>query len=340
MPQVPVNPKISIVTPSFNQGQFLEQTIVSVLEQQYPHLEYIIIDGGSTDNSVDIIKKYEKHLHYWVSEPDGGQSEAINKGLLHCTGEIFNWLCSDDYYEPSALKTVAGAFTTSGARVVSGKFKILDSPLHPPESVLAGMIADSSLPKTIARIKMTQPATFFRLSDIRLLGGISQELDYFMDLELMIRYLIYFGQADIEQIDETLVNYRVHADSKTFRELDPSGIREDSAFTIEKNCIFQALARAVGHKKHATLLAALTKPFRKTYIPALEIKDASLVESSIEYYLYDFMKNCFYAGEYRKAALIAHGIDPGLLEPEEQKGLKYLERELILKKIKKYFLRK
>jgi glycosyltransferase involved in cell wall biosynthesis len=91
-------PKISIVTPSFNQGMFLEKTILSVLEQGYPNLEYIIIDGGSSDNSVEIIKKYEKHLAYWESEPDQGQSHAINKGFERATGEIFGWLNSDDWY--------------------------------------------------------------------------------------------------------------------------------------------------------------------------------------------------------------------------------------------------
>jgi glycosyltransferase involved in cell wall biosynthesis len=89
-------PKITIVTPSFNQGEFLEETIQSVLNQGYPNLEYIIIDGGSTDKSVDIISKYSKELSYWVSEKDNGQSEAINKGFRKATGEIVTWLNSDD----------------------------------------------------------------------------------------------------------------------------------------------------------------------------------------------------------------------------------------------------
>jgi glycosyltransferase involved in cell wall biosynthesis len=100
-------PKISLVTPSFNQADFIEATIQSVLVQGYPNLEYIIIDGGSTDGSIEIIKKYEKHLHFWCSEPDAGQYDAINKGFAHSTGEIMAWLNSDDMYCPWALRTVA-----------------------------------------------------------------------------------------------------------------------------------------------------------------------------------------------------------------------------------------
>jgi glycosyltransferase involved in cell wall biosynthesis len=100
-------PRISIVTPNYNQGQFLEATIRSVICQNYPNLEYIVIDGGSSDNSVEIIKKYEKYLSYWCSEPDSGQYDAINKGLSLSTGQIMCWLNSDDIYFPFTLKTVA-----------------------------------------------------------------------------------------------------------------------------------------------------------------------------------------------------------------------------------------
>jgi len=103
-------PRISIVTPSFNQGQFLEECIDSILSQNYPNLEYIIIDGGSTDESVNIIRKYERHLAYWVSEPDNGQSHALSKGFLRSTGEIMAYINSDDKYFPWAFKTVGNLF--------------------------------------------------------------------------------------------------------------------------------------------------------------------------------------------------------------------------------------
>src|SRR3990172_6693239 len=114
-------PKISIVTPSFNQDQYLEETILSVINQNYPDLEYIIIDGGSTDNSIDIIKKYEKHLTFWVSEKDKGQCDAINKGLKKCTGDIFNWLNSDDHYFPGTLQKVAESFSQPGKYAEIGR---------------------------------------------------------------------------------------------------------------------------------------------------------------------------------------------------------------------------
>lgn len=105
-------PKITVVTPSFNQGKYLEKTIHSIIDQNYPNLEYIIIDGGSTDNSIEIIKKFEKHLSYWVSEPDKGQYNAINKGFQRSTGEIMTWINSDDIFLPWTLKTISEIFMT------------------------------------------------------------------------------------------------------------------------------------------------------------------------------------------------------------------------------------
>lgn len=103
-------PRISVVTPSFNQGQFIEETIRSVLLQGYPNLEYIIIDGGSTDNTIEVIKKYERHISYWVSEPDEGQSDAVNKGFSISTGMLVGWQNSDDFYHPKAFENAARAY--------------------------------------------------------------------------------------------------------------------------------------------------------------------------------------------------------------------------------------
>jgi glycosyltransferase involved in cell wall biosynthesis len=106
-------PKISIVTISFNQAKYLEKTITSILDQNYPNLEYIVIDGGSTDGSVDIIKKYESRINYWISETDEGMYHAVEKGLNKCTGDIMAWINSDDFYLPGAFEKIAKLFQTN-----------------------------------------------------------------------------------------------------------------------------------------------------------------------------------------------------------------------------------
>ena len=208
-------PRITVVTPSFNQGKFIEQTIQSVINQNYPNLEYIIIDGGSTDETLEIIKKYSNFISYWVSEKDNGQSDAINKGLKKATGEVFNWLNSDDYYLPDALLTVGRVFKEKaemnvfcGREVVLLPNGNLTNP-NPPTSILP------TLEATIAVGNICQPPTFFRLAALRQLGELSNKLHFCMDADLWLRYLTKFGLGNVEQRPKVLNVFRIHPQAKS-----------------------------------------------------------------------------------------------------------------------------
>jgi glycosyltransferase involved in cell wall biosynthesis len=219
-------PKISIVTPSYNQGQYIEQTILSVIEQDYPNLEYIIIDGGSTDNTVDIIKKYADKITYWISEKDNGQSDALNKGLAKCTGDIFNWINSDDYFEAGTFHKLANYFNANKkVTSVSGWCNFVDSGKitfkHRTEYF-------KSVEETLIQQKINQPATFYLLKIIQELAGINTGLHYGMDLELWFRYLAKYGQNNILLVNDTFANFRLHDESKTVQ-LQPKFREEERA---------------------------------------------------------------------------------------------------------------
>lgn len=227
-------PRISIVTPSFNQGRHLEETILSVITQKYPNLEYIIIDGGSSDNSVEIIKKYEGHLAYWISEPDSGQSEAINKGLSRCTGEFFSWLNSDDLLCEHSLEALAGTIRAHDCDVICGYLEQFGAVMKPDHRMFVG----SSAEETIVNFRMSQPATFFRLNTLKQLGGVNPELRYVMDVELWFHYLINFGIKRIKLADYRIAKFRYHEAGKT--------MAESEKFSRERSALIYALARASG----------------------------------------------------------------------------------------------
>ncbi|MBC7232570.1 MAG: glycosyltransferase [Chloroflexi bacterium] len=209
-------PRVSIVTPSYNQGRFVEETIRSVLLQGYPDLEYIVIDGGSTDGSVEVICKYAPWLTYWVSEPDRGQAHAINKGVSLATGEIFGWLNSDDVYMPSALATVAYAYRQAAGDVIAGSVLNVYEGLE--EQQLGRLYTPANL-YLEAFIKFWeeqcvwhQPGIFFPAQVWRKTGGLDDSLRYMMDFDLISRVLQHVSVTCVPRV---LVHFRLHPTSKT-----------------------------------------------------------------------------------------------------------------------------
>ena len=232
-------PKISIITPSFNQGQYLEQTIDSVLSQSYQNLEYIIVDGSSTDGSKEIIKKHEKFLKYWVSESDKGQANAINKGFLHATGDIANWLNSDDYYERDALKCVAEAFLSdSDIEVVAGMERAFDSDSNETISICPGTQIDNSIEELIFNGEIDQPPTFFRMDVFKGCMPLNVHLHYTMDSELWMKYLIQFGKENVLKVDSILTNFRIHNQSKS--------VSAQDLFKKDRNALKYSFGKSIG----------------------------------------------------------------------------------------------
>ena len=182
-------PKISIITPSYNQGEFLEKTIQSVLSQNYPNLEFIIIDGGSSDNSVDVIKKYQDKLTYWVSEADNGQSHAINKGMAKATGDILTWLNSDDWYLSGTLHYFAQSFQENpDVDIIVGAGRIIDQKgketyyKAPDEQITL-----KSLYLWTQGGNFMQPSSVFSKKAWQLAGPIDESIHIAMDLDLWLK---------------------------------------------------------------------------------------------------------------------------------------------------------
>jgi glycosyltransferase involved in cell wall biosynthesis len=206
-PSAPSSLKITVVTASYQQANFLEETIRSVLLQGYPNLEYIIVDGGSTDGSVDIIRKYEKHLAWWVSEKDRGAADAIAKGLRQASGTVLAWLNSDDVYRPGALRTVSDAFQSGNSPdVVYGNTywidktgKVLAEKRQTPFSKFGYLYGGADL---------QQPATFWTRAAYEKAGGLDPSFRAAFDTDLFFR-LVQTG-ARFQHIPEFLAGFRVH----------------------------------------------------------------------------------------------------------------------------------
>jgi glycosyltransferase involved in cell wall biosynthesis len=217
-------PRISIVIPSFNQDKYLEQAILSVLSQGYPNLELIVIDGGSRDFSLDVIQKYSGQLAYWVSEPDRGQSHAINKGLRHCTGEIVTFLSSDDYYLPGVFFDVSDHYlhnTRVGA--IIGGFSFLDAGRVQPDEPISPFL-DGSSPVDLTlgppgKYRLHQVSTFYIRSALSSVGQyVREDMRYVMDRELLYRVC---RKYPIKLSEKTYGVFRRHPDSKSTADILP-----------------------------------------------------------------------------------------------------------------------
>jgi len=206
-------PKISVITPSYNQGLYIEETIRSVINQNYPNLEYIIIDGGSTDNSVDIIKKYMDKINYWCSEPDKGQSNAINKGLMKAKGDILAYINSDDVYSDGTFFKVAKFFQENpDVGIVYGDIQLIDQ----FSKILKNRYEiefDLLMAHLIGfGIIIPQPATFWRREVTEKIGFFDESNHFTMDQDYWYRASKYFK---IKHIPEILAQFRIHQKSKT-----------------------------------------------------------------------------------------------------------------------------
>lgn len=207
-------PLVSIITPSFNQGAYLEQTIQSVIGQTYSNIEYIIIDGGSDDNSVEIISKYASRLQYWVSEQDKGQADAINKGLTKARGDIVAYLNSDDVLELDAVQKMVDAFEKwPESAVIYGTCAIIDeqnNQIKPPagkQTNLKRLLIKGMTPD------IHQPACFFNLAKIKRRPLFNDELRFVMDYELLL--YCFTHKLHIHFIPDYLANFRMHNQAKT-----------------------------------------------------------------------------------------------------------------------------
>ena len=251
-------PLISIVTPSYNQGQFIEETIRSVLLQGYPNLEYIVIDGGSTDDSVDVIRKYEMWLRYWVSEQDRGQSHAINKGYALASGSIFQWINSDDLLCPDALRHVSE--NRAEMHIVAGP--VVNFGFGKGESEIKNKnLSWRVLITSSEEFEFQQPGIFLPMSLLRRLSArelVTEELQYIFDWHFIILCLGHH-EGHVKYVDQPLARFRLHPASKT--------CAFQSRFAEEHGRVYAMVAEAAAND----CLVALALSRHRRHVDQVEI---------------------------------------------------------------------
>lgn len=213
------SPLITIITPSLNQGEFIRQTIDSVLSQRYPNLEYWVIDGGSSDDTIDILKSYGNKIH-WISEKDHGQADAINKGFKLAKGEIIAWVNSDDFYAPGSIKKAVDYFLANpNIDCLYGDMNFVDHEGKQPK--VCTYLSDFSLLRLLKYCYICQPSTFFRRNVVKRLGPLDTRYQYVFDYDYWLR----IGELTPGRIKRVhlgaLANLRTYKERKTEAGLVP-----------------------------------------------------------------------------------------------------------------------
>lgn len=260
-------PRVTIITPSYNQAPFIERTILSVLNQNWPNLEYIVIDGASTDGTPDIIRKYEKHMAYWVSEKDSGHAEAIAKGLRRSTGEYVNWLCSDDILLPGSVEKMVKALDSRpDAGIVYGGVVFVD---EDDRATKVLSFPDISHRKFLydRHTNIAQPSSLIRKKTLLEAGGVDISLQYCIDYDIWIRLLK--ASTAVNLGDEVLSGYRLHTRSRTvgsYRKMALEKIKVNRRYTNDilnkviyahywyiAEDVFRRIKRRLGISKHVKI---------------------------------------------------------------------------------------
>jgi len=304
-------PRITIVTPSFNQGQYIEQTILSILDQNYPNLQYIVMDGGSTDETVSILEKYSDRISYWVSEKDNGQSHAINKGLALADGDIFNWINSDDYLLPGALKTVAELFLRHDALSVGTRTNLVRNGELQWIGGASGKM--ESWIDNAWSTGLNQQGLYFKTSCVRALNGVDEHYNYSMDLDLWVRFLFTFGQDRCFTSEAVTGTFRLHDDCKSGNGWGPG-----SPSDIETKAMRFRLARELNDPRYFPALKYLFPDYKKE-LAQVPVHSPILVERIgvwLNTGFFKAMKKAYYAEDFERSAIIGACINPEFLTAE------------------------
>jgi len=315
------NPKFSLITPCYNAVEFIEETILSIINQDYENIEYIIIDGGSNDGTVEIIKKYEDKLAFWVSEDDKGQSDAINKGIQKATGDIFNWVNADDYLEEGIIKKVAKLFEEKSLNVLCTKTILFNeygdirtNSVTPINKGLFGLLNSKGL---------NQMGMFWRLDKIKALKGVNTDFNYSMDLDLWKRYLLTFGLDKVEEADLNCGYFRMSSDSKTGADFETNF----HLFDEENNAALLQYATEVGSKYQDTI--KFLYPGFKELLAIKKVHSDINVTRTKEWLLflfYEKAKRFFYANDFKQAYRLIKRMPIEDYQGEELRNLKSFKR--------------